>query len=556
MGARRAKAKTIPQPEALAPVRWPATRVEMRSIESLIPYARNARQHPPEQIAQIVASMKEFGFTVPALIAEDGTLIAGHGRILAARQLVKEGRTEFASVPVMTAAGWTDAQRRAYTIADNRLGETSTWDLDLLRTEMGELRALDFDLPTIGWDEEGLRELFLDPADEPTGGGAGLGSLTARFMVAPFSVLNAREGWWQDRKRAWIALGIESELGRGENALGFSETILNNGKKRGAARTFGQDLMRGEHVVGSKVATRPGGGGNHAGRAFSDKYTGGDAWAGRRKKASAPAGLTTGEIEMDGPPNSGTSIFDPVLCELAYRWFSPPGGIVLDPFAGGSVRGIVASKLGRAYHGVDLRPEQIAANEKQADVICAKEARHPQWTVGDSLKILPGMKMPPADFMFSCPPYGDLEVYSDLPEDLSTLDYGTFAVAYAKIVAAGIERLAANRFACFVVGDFRDERGFYRGFVSDTIDAFEAAGARLYNEIILVTAAGSLPIRAGKQFSTTRKVGKTHQNVLVFCKGDPRKATEACGQVEIDESLFAEAQVSGGDIGATFGERL
>lgn len=164
MGARRAKAKTIPQPEALAPVRWPATRVEMRSIESLIPYARNARQHPPEQIAQIVASMKEFGFTVPALIAEDGTLIAGHGRILAARQLVKKGRTEFATVPVMTAAGWTDAQRRAYTIADNRLGETSTWDLDLLRTEMGELRALDFDLPIIGWDEQGLRELLAEPS--------------------------------------------------------------------------------------------------------------------------------------------------------------------------------------------------------------------------------------------------------------------------------------------------------------------------------------------------------------------------------------------------------
>ena len=83
---------------------------------------------------------------------------------------------------------------------------------------------------------------------------------------------------------------------------------------------------------------------------------------------------------------SGTSIFDPVLCELAYRWFCPPGGLVLDPFAGGSVRGIVASKLGRQYVGVDLRPEQIAANEAQGAALCDAETM-PRWLVGDSTGI-------------------------------------------------------------------------------------------------------------------------------------------------------------------------
>ena len=147
-----------------------------------------------------------------------------------------------------------------------------------------------------------------------------------------------------------------------------------------------------------------------------------------------------------------------------------------------------------------------------------------------------------ADFVFSCPHYGDLEVYSENPLDLSTMSRAGFLAAYRAIIAAAVGKLKPDRFACFVVGDYRDKRGFYCNFVSETIGAFEAAGARLYNEAILVTAAGSLPIRAGKQFASTRKLGKTHQNVLVFLKGDPRKATEACGTVELDAELFAEAE--------------
>ncbi len=95
--------------------------------------------------------------------------------------------------------------------------------------------------------------------------------------------------------------------------------------------------------------------------------------------------------------------------------------------------------------------------------------------------------------------------------------------------------LKPDRFACFTVGDVRDKAGIYRNFVSDTIAAFQDAGAKLYNEAILVTACGSLPIRAAKQFSSGRKLGKTHQNVLVFVKGDPAKATKACGPVEVGE---------------------
>lgn len=224
--------------------------------------------------------------------------------------------------------------------------------------------------------------------------------------------------------------------------------------------------------------------------------------------------------------SSGTSIFDPVLTELAYRWFSPPGGTVLDPFAGGSVRGIVASHLGRQYHGVELRAEQVAANMAQ-DAIARPPK--PVWHCGDSRDIKTICAGLRADMVFSCPPYADLEVYSDNPQDLSTLDYPDFVAAYTEIIGAACDLLSPDRFACFVVGEVRDKRGNYRNFVGDTVAAFRAAGLHYYNEAILITAVGSLPIRTGRQFEAGRKLGKTHQNVLVFVKGDGKRAAKACG---------------------------
>jgi hypothetical protein len=243
---------------------------------------------------------------------------------------------------------------------------------------------------------------------------------------------------------------------------------------------------------------------------------------------------------------NGTSIFDPVLCELAYRWFSPPNGVVLDPFAGGSVRGIVAAKLGRQYIGCELRPEQVEANRDQAARICIGGVM-PEWHIGDSAVTIPKLECA-ADFVFSCPPYGDLEIYSDRADDLSAMDHKGFISAYRVIIAAAVIKLRMDRFACFVVGDFRDNKGFYRNFVSDTIGAFEDAGARLYNEAIIVTAVGSLPIRVGRQFEAGRKLGKTHQNVLVFCKGSPKLATQAVGKCEFGE-LEAISDTQGGNAG-------
>jgi len=279
-----------------------------------------------------------------------------------------------------------------------------------------------------------------------------------KFLVPPFSVLSARDGAWQDRKRAWVAMGIKSEVGRGDDLL--------------CARG-GFDAL--DKITGSKTN------------------------------------------------NNGTSVFDPVLCEIVYRWFAPEGGQVIDPFAGGSVRGVVASCLGRKYWGSELRAEQVEANRKQAAQLCPELP--PQYVCGDSMETL--ASAPDADLLFSCPPYGDLETYSDDPRDLSGMEWHTFAAAYKTIIHRACKRLKNDRFACFVVGDFRDPRGFYRDFVSETIRGFRESGCELYNDAVLVTAVGSASMRVTKQFEAGRKFCKTHQNVLVFCKGDWRRATEA-----------------------------
>lgn len=229
--------------------------------------------------------------------------------------------------------------------------------------------------------------------------------------------------------------------------------------------------------------------------------------------------------------DTGTSIFDPVLCETQYLWFTKPGDHIIDPFAGGSVRGIVAVELGRKYTGVDLRPEQVEANRINAE--CCK-GEHPTWICGDSVNIeslAPGQY----DFLFTCPPYGNLEVYSDSPEDISNMDDADFDAAYMTILHNALAMLKEDRFACVVVGNYRDKKGFLRDLVGLTVRAMENAGARYYNDFILVTPIGSLPIRAGKAFQATRKMGRTHQYCLCFIKGDPKKAAERLGDVEMPE---------------------
>jgi DNA modification methylase len=280
--------------------------------------------------------------------------------------------------------------------------------------------------------------------------------LRDKFIEPPFSVLDTRRRNWQNRKRRWLELGIKSEIGR-NNGLTYT----------GAASQF-------------------------------DHY---------RVK----------EGKRENTDQQSTSIFDPALTELVYNWFCPEKGKILDPFAGGSVRGIVAHYLSYYYTGIELRQEQIDSNREQGlDILAVNN--QPNWYCGDSDEILDEMRENEFDLIFSCPPYVNLEVYSELPADLSNMQYKDFIVKYQSIIKKSLRLLKRNCFAVFVVGEVRDKDGYYYDFVGDTKRAFIEQGARLYNDCILLNVVGSASMRAGKVFEAGKKLTKIHQNVLIFKK--------------------------------------
>lgn len=437
-------------------------KIDFLKISDLVPAEYNPRKLSKKQASEIEASLLEFGFVDPVIVNKNpdrlNVIVGGHQRVKV------WGSMGYDTVPVFLVDLSPEKEKELNVRLNKNTGE---WDFDLLLSEFDKT-----DLNDWGFEDSDFPDIDVLKPDETTGDDevGGKGSLSDRFLIPPFSVFNAREGWWQNRKKAWVKIGIKSEKGRDINPTSVSK--------------------------------------------------------------DAPA-------YMAGRGNNdGGSIFDPVLCEIAYRWFSPPGGLILDPFAGGSVRGIVASKLGRQYVGHELRDEQVFANREQALEICTDKDPHPVWIIGDSRGIDKTCADVDADFIFSCPPYADLEVYSDDPDDLSTLGYSEFREAYFEIIKKSCARLKDNSFACFVVGEVRDKNGNYYNFVGDTVSAFMAAGLNFYNEAILVTCAGTLPIRVGRQFSSGRKLGKTHQNILLFVKGDGKEAAMNCGMVEVHESVF------------------
>lgn len=472
-------------PPALQPLAVPIE--EFKLLEG------NPRRGDVEAVAK---SLEKFGQRKPVVINADGTVIAGNHTVMAARELMWSH---------VAAVRFDDdeATAKAYALADNRTSQLGGMDETDLAQMMAEVHEFDPALLTAAsYSEEELNKLLgvepgegeepFDPTDRP--------SLADRFLIPPFSVFDARQGWWRKRKRAWMNVGLRSEVGR-EELLAFNSVSANPDyydqktiAERKAGRKLGHDEFQAEHY--------------------------------RAKDRASQA--------------NGTSVFDPVLCELVYRWFTPPGGTVLDPWAGGSVRGLIAALLGRRYTGIELRDEQVKANREQAGAALTDEYPTPEWIHGDSLVELPKWDGQ-ADLLFGCPPYFDLETYSKDPRDLSNMSNEAFAEGYKATMAEAAGKLRDDRFAVLVVSSVRKKQrgGPLRDLHGLTVDACEAAGLNLYNEGILITIAGSLPIRTGKMFEGTRALGRSHQDVLIFCKGNAKRATEACGPVDME--AMAEA---------------
>lgn len=555
-----------------------------------------------ERLKQRLVDEAEMLEARPLIALPDGTVIAGNMRLRAAAAL---GWKQIA-VHVIDAD-----EKRAREIALTDNNQFGQWEEPELAAIIADLQQQGTDPLALGFEADDVDRL-LAQLSEPVGGRPPDGpSLADRFLVPPFTTLDARQGYWRARDAQWLAIGIKSEEGRGENLLGFSDTVLTGdfyAQKRAREAEEGREIpieeFREQHLAGkdgkrAKAYNTPSRRGeSHTKRFFkpahstegfdtyyyrhmkakaeaelgreltddefrADHYTpppagrsyspsGWDADYYRKKKlAEQEAGrdLTTEEFEAEwwqptegrgDIVNTGTSVFSPTLCEIVYRWWSPKGGTILDPFAGGSVRGIVASRLGRQYRGIDLSEVQVGANREQAKEILRDGDFEPGWTVGDAAEVLTdGHHDGPFDLIFSCPPYFDLEVYSEDERDLSAMEPEAFVEGYRGIVASACERLAEDRFACFVVGDHRQGHR-QLSLVAETIHAFEDAGAFHYNHAVLITPTGSAAIRAARSFAV-RKLTRTHQHVLVFCKGDPVRASEACGPVEVDAEAFGEA---------------
>jgi hypothetical protein len=312
-------------------------------------------------------------------------------------------------------------------------------------------------------------------------------SLRDTYRYPPFTILDSKQGDWQARRKWWVAKGIESEIGRKEG-LAYDINFEKYGLSSGYAK-------KEEGVEAEKSAFE-----------------------------------------------KGTSVFDAALCELMYSWFAPEGGSVLDTFAGGSVRGIIAGCMGLKYTGIELRPEQVAANIEQGKKFLGTEAGfiEPTWICGDSAVVTPTLEEK-FDFFFSCPPYMDLEVYSDMEADLSNMSDEEFTRLYTDIIVAGCSKLKDNRFGCFVIGDVRDPDGFYKDFVTITKNAFYAGGTKLYNDIVLLNSVGTAAMRAGRPM-LNRKLAKIHQNVLVFYKGDPSKIQDTYNTPEEIEKFTKQTK--------------
>lgn len=283
-------------------------------------------------------------------------------------------------------------------------------------------------------------------------------TLADKYLMCPTSVLNTRDPKWKELKNKWNKLGIKSEVGR------------ENIKKNNA-----NDFSR------------------------MQKYS--------ENKKGVTSFISFNET------NSTTSIFDPVICEIIYKWFAKRN--ILDPFAGGSVRGIVANKLGFKYTGIEIRQEQVESNIEQGkSMLCVEN--QPKWYLGDSEIILDRL-ITEYDLLFSCPPYMNLEVYSDLQSDLSNMSDENFTNKYQIIIKKSCDKLISGGFAVFVVGDLRDKKGYLKDFTGITKEAFKNCGMKLYNELILVKPVGSKAMTLEAGFKKG-KLSRVHENIYIFKK--------------------------------------
>ena len=413
----------------------------------------NPRLIKDDKFKKLVQSIKDFPEMLdirPIVVNKDMIILGGNMRLKACKE------AGLKVVPIIIADNLTEEQQREFLIKDNVSG--GEWDWNLLANEWDseELNAWGLDVPNFGADE------VLEAEEEEI---VAIQKLEDKFIVPPFSILNTREGYWQERKKNWNSL------------------IGDNGESR-------DDIESKVNATVSNWDNKP--------------YKGGVI------------------------RENSISILDPVLAEIINKWFGLEKSKTFDCFAGDSVLGYVSSYLGNDFTGIELRQEQVDINNERVKGFSAK------YICEDGRNVLKHIPEDSQDLLFSCPPYYDLEIYSDLPNDASNQkEYNDFLNILDTAFSNSIKCLKENRFAVIVCGDVRDKKGNYYRFPDHIKDIFEKNGMPLYNELILVQSVGNGALRANR-YMGSRKVVKMHEQVLVFFKGDTKKIKEIFPKIEIE----------------------
>jgi len=413
--------------------------MKLVKIDKVKPNENNPRFIKDYKFEKLVKSIKEFPEMLklrPIVVNADMVVLGGNMRLKACKEA---GLDE---VYILKADNLTEEQQQEFIVKDNvGFGE---WNWDILANE---------------WDIKQLEDWGLDgfPFEEEVPKKEEHNNLQNMFIVPPFSILDAKQGYWGDRKKYW------------------------------------------KDLIGDNGETREG-------------------------------TLSTDMLEVI---NNGVSILDPVLAEISNRWFGIEKGKTFDCFAGDSVFGYVSDALGNTFTGIELRQDQADLNNKRL------RGSKSRYICDDGVNVLKHIPEASQDLLFSCPPYYDLEVYSELKNDASNQEsYTDFLKIIDKAFSGAIKCLKEDRFAVIVVGGIRDKKGFYYGFPDDIKNIFAKNGVQLYNEMILAETLGTLPQRAGR-YMNNRKIGKCHQNVLVFYKGNPnniKKNYKKLNFTNLDES--------------------
>lgn len=398
------------------------------------------------------------------------------------------------TVCIIRADELSEAERRQFVIKDNaQFGE---WDYDMLADRWDGARLPDWGVDV--WDATfGVPPSSSSSPDDAPDGAADLTpaaavSLSDRFVVPPFSVLDTRQGYWQARKRKWKEL--IRDAGKSRNDTGFTSPEMKypNLYHRTQQQREKLGISFSEYI---------------------DKYVPDDVMKEQEDTVTA----------------MGVSLLDPVMAEIVCRWFGRENCRTFDPFAGDTAFGYVSARLGNEFVGIELRPEQVRINNECTEGMSAR------YINDDGQNVAKHIEAGSQDLLFSCPPYFDLEKYSDLPNDASNQrSYGDFIRILENAFKAAVTCLKDDRFAVIVVGDVRNKsNGCYYDFPGDVKRIFKEAGMPLYNEIILVECIGSGSLFAASNMDT-RKVTKKHQNILVFYKGETKRIKDNFKKIEYE----------------------